>query len=68
MVTQVKQDVIIIGAIIKSPKRSVALSGIGLTFTRNAYGWGSWRHWGPSCMRGMETPNNTMTKIPLHVP
>jgi hypothetical protein len=32
-----KQDVIIIEAIIKSPKRSMTLSGIGLTFTRNGF-------------------------------
>ena len=29
--------VIVIGARLKSPKRSMALTGIGLTFTRNGF-------------------------------
>jgi hypothetical protein len=38
--TLLKQDVIIMGMSIKSPKLNMALSGIGLTFIRNGLGVG----------------------------
>jgi hypothetical protein len=37
---QLNKDVIIIRVIINSPKQSMALNGIGLTFTRNGLGVG----------------------------
>jgi hypothetical protein len=61
MVKLLKQDVIIIGAIVKSPKQSMALSGIGFTglgvgistvFERFALG---------TCFRGMEPLHNVMS-------
>jgi hypothetical protein len=59
----IKQDVIIIGATIKSPKLSMALSGILLTFTRNGL-----EIFGHFLFQGKEPPRNVMNYIPLDAP
>jgi hypothetical protein len=63
--------VIIIMTTIKSPKVSMALSVIGLTFTTNALGVGIsmvFKILGHFLFQGMEAPCNVMTCIPLDVP
>jgi hypothetical protein len=67
-----KQDEMIIRATIKSPKLSMALSGIGLSFTRNGLVVGIsmvFEIFGHlTCFRGMDPPHNVMNYIPSNVP
>jgi hypothetical protein len=66
-----KQDEIIIKATIQSPKLSMALTGIRLTFIQNGLGVGIsmvFKIFGHFLFKGMDLPRNVMNYTPSDVP